>query len=135
MWYEDPVCNAKIGENFYNSKYDKQSSSVEEDDWVYTSKGVKYVHKDQRLKIMPSIMRIDITITDIKAKQPNSAILNGTRIQLIINGKKTNAYARWWLFMLPQRSLDRWIWVISSSRFKVVKIYGVTLLARRMKLK
>jgi len=52
------------------------------------------VHKDQRLKIMPSIMRIDITITDIKAKQPNSAILNGTRIQLIINGKKTNAYAR-----------------------------------------
>jgi ribosomal protein S12 len=58
------------------------------DGWVYVTKQVKYVHEDQRLKIIPSIMRIDVTMTDIKAKQTNSAIRKGTRVQLIKNGKK-----------------------------------------------
>lgn len=37
-------------------------------------------------------MRIDITIVDIKAKQPNSAIRKDTKIQLIKNGKKIAAF-------------------------------------------
>ncbi|KEH41614.1 putative ribosomal protein S12/S23 [Medicago truncatula] len=68
------------------------STTFEEDGWVYASKEVKSEHEDQRLEIIPSIMRIDITIVDIKAKQPNSAIRKGTKIQLIKNGKKIAAF-------------------------------------------
>lgn len=59
------------------------------DSWIYVEKMWRLNVKIKKLEIILYVLRIDINATDIKAKQPNSAIRKGTRVQLIKNGKKT----------------------------------------------